>query len=284
MHQIGICPNDRVAQTFYDYTKQHGVECILHSSENGVEISVHNEDDAIKLQPIYDEFIQQPFHPKYTQSSWDVGNTDIKFNYGSAGKPLLRKFFAETGPLSLTVIITCIIIFALMNLGFSQQLYDVLSFYGASTQDSSGQIWRLFTPIFIHFSLSHILSNLLWWWYFGGKVEKRIGITPLLTLIIAGGILPNVVQFWMSGPNFGGLSGVVYALLAYVWVISQKRPDYGIIMPPALIFVSVAWIVLGFSGLLPLPIGNGAHLAGFVVGLIQGWIDCRRQPKTSQSL
>ncbi|RYV03918.1 rhomboid family intramembrane serine protease GlpG [Shewanella sp. OPT22] len=281
MHLIGLCPNERVAQTFYDYMKLHNVECHLNALESGVEIFIADENMINEVQSEFDAFMQQPFHSKYTQSSWEVGDTNARFNYGSSSTPLVRQFLAESGPFSLSIFIICVAIFALMNVGFGQQLYDSLSFYGATNTDSSSQVWRLITPIFIHFSLSHILSNLLWWWYFGGKVEKRIGITPLLTLVIAGGILPNTVQYWMSGPNFGGLSGVVYALLAYVWVVSRKRPDYGLIMPPALIIVSVAWIILGLSGLLPLPIGNGAHLAGFVVGLVQGWVDCRRPPKNS---
>ena len=281
MHLIGLCPNERVAQTFYDYMKQHDIECQLKSIDLGVEVFVADETTVSRVQTEFEAFILQPFHPKYTQSSWTVGDTNTRFNYGSSSAPLIKQFFSESGPFSLSILVICVVIFILMNIGFGQQLYDVLSFYGATNTDSSGQFWRLISPIFIHFSLSHILSNLLWWWYFGGKVEKRIGITPLLTLVVAGGILPNAVQYWMSGPNFGGLSGVVYALLAYVWVISQKRPNYGLIMPPALIVVSVAWIILGFSGLLPLPIGNGAHLAGFIVGLIQGWVDCKRPPKTA---
>ena len=279
MHVIGLCPNERVAQTFHDYLKNNGIECQLITTSVGVEVQVNDDSDVESIKALFDEFIQQPFHPKFTQASWEVGDTKQQFNYGSASKPLLKQFVAESGPLSLIVFSVCLIVFGLMYLGFGQQIYNALSFYGATSQDNSGQVWRLITPIFIHFSLSHILSNLLWWWYFGGKVEQRIGKTPLLTLLIAGGILANLVQYWLSGPNFGGLSGVVYALLAYVWVISQKRPDYGIFMPPALIVISVAWIILGFSGMLPLPIGNGAHLAGFIVGLIQGWVDCRRKPK-----
>ena len=280
MQVIGLCPNERIAQTFHDYLRSKNIECQLNPTAAGVEIIVIKDSDVQIATTAFEAFMQQPFHPKFTQASWEVGDTKQRFDYGSASKPLIKQFMTESGPLSLMVFSICVTVFGLMYLGFGQQLYNALSFYGATPDDSSGQVWRLITPIFIHFSLSHILGNLLWWWYFGGKVEQRIGKTPLLTLLIAGGILPNIVQYWLSGPNFGGLSGVVYALLAYVWVVSQKRPDYGIVMPPALIVISVAWIILGFSGLLPLRIGNGAHLAGFVVGLIQGWIDCRRKPTT----
>jgi membrane associated rhomboid family serine protease len=35
------------------------------------------------------------------------------------------------------------------------------------------EVWRYFSHALMHFSLMHILFNLLWWWYLGGAVEKR---------------------------------------------------------------------------------------------------------------
>ncbi|VED45788.1 Rhomboid protease glpG [Raoultella terrigena] len=34
------------------------------------------------------------------------------------------------------------------------------------------EVWRYFSHALMHFSLMHILFNLLWWWYLGGAVEK----------------------------------------------------------------------------------------------------------------
>lgn len=34
------------------------------------------------------------------------------------------------------------------------------------------EFWRYFTHALMHFSLMHILFNLLWWWYLGGAVEN----------------------------------------------------------------------------------------------------------------
>ncbi len=50
----------------------------------------------------------------------------------------------------------------------------------------------------------------------GGDVEKKMGTLKLLNITLATAALSGVGQFLMNGPNFGGLSGVVYGLLGYV--------------------------------------------------------------------
>ncbi|WP_419831593.1 rhomboid family intramembrane serine protease [Endozoicomonas atrinae] len=75
------------------------------------------------------------------------------------------------------------------------------------------------------------------------------------------------------GPNFGGLSGVVYAVLGYVWVYGKVRPSYPFQLSPAIMYMMVAWMLIGFSGLLDEvvgPMANPAHLAGLVCGILLG--------------
>lgn len=59
----------------------------------------------------------------------------------------------------------------------------------------------------------------------GGQIEQRLGSGKLLILLLVGAALPNIAEFFASGPLFGGLSGVVYALLGYCWLRSNcNRP------------------------------------------------------------
>ena len=51
------------------------------------------------------------------------------------------------------------------------------------------------------------MFNLLWWWYLGGQIEQRLGSGKLFILLIVGAALPNIAEFFASGPRFGGLSG-----------------------------------------------------------------------------
>jgi GlpG protein len=137
---------------------------------------------------------------------------------------------------------------------------------------ASGEWWRLITPIFMHFSLLHILFNLLWVWIVGVRVEPAQGSLPLLGLVLFSGVLSNLAQFVVSGPMFGGMSGVVFALLGYAWLWDKLAMKPRIGLPPALMGFMLFWLVLGFTGVLEGvgfgAIANTAHLVGLLAGLI----------------
>lgn len=134
---------------------------------------------------------------------------------------------------------------------------------------SSGELWRILTPDFLHFSWTHIVFNAVMLWFLGSQVEWFDGRQRLLILFIVVSVLSNGFQYLMSGPFFGGLSGVVYGILGYCWLSQRRRPRFQ--FPPALVTFAVAWMVLGFT---PLPealglgkMANEAHLGGFLAGL-----------------
>lgn len=153
---------------------------------------------------------------------------------------------------------------------------DKIYYAGLMETLVSGQFWRLVTPAFMHFSMPHILFNLLWVWVAGRAIEVRHGRWALLGLVVLSALLSNLAQFWVSGPMFGGMSGVVFALLGYAWLWDRRggRPAIG--LPPALMGLMLLWLVLGFAGVLEAigvgAIANTAHLAGLLAGLLWAWL------------
>lgn len=131
------------------------------------------------------------------------------------------------------------------------------------------QPWRLITPALLHFSPTHLVFNLFWWWYLGGRIELSLSKGALLTLFFVTGVISNTIQLVLSGPQFGGLSGVVYGLLGFCMVMSAKRGG-PLWLPPALIFFMVLWLVLGFSNALWVNMANEAHLSGLISGIALG--------------
>ncbi|MDO6620005.1 rhomboid family intramembrane serine protease GlpG [Shewanella sp. 6_MG-2023] len=276
MIEIGQLPNARAAQAFIDYLKGLDIECHPVVIETEVSLVVEQPSQAQQAKYEFEQFRQTPYQKKYLQASWDNGTTQTKLDYGSSSLGLIQQFITGAGPLTLITFFVCVLVYAGMNLGFANGIFSQLSFFGAVPQSDISQIWRVFTPSLMHFSLMHIAFNLLWWWYLGGKIETKLGSKPLIILLVVAGSLPSIVQYMMTGPNFGGLSGVVYAVVGYTWIMGQRQPQSGIGIPNSYMGFMLVWLVLGFTDLLGMPIANGAHIGGLLIGLAQGAFDSRK--------
>ncbi len=131
--------------------------------------------------------------------------------------------------------------------------------------------WRWLTPVFIHFSFMHIAFNAAVIFEFGRRIEKAQGTFIFLLLVIITGVLSNLVQVLTgSGPLFGGLSGVGYALLGYILVrrkFDPQNPAWA--MHPSLSLSMLIFLVLFSTGVTEsfgMHVANGAHWGGLVSG------------------
>lgn len=189
---------------------------------------------------------------------------------------MLNKFFiVRVAPVTLVLIVVSVLISLVSSLG--EKLDILLPFLISSTragdlsQIMSGEVWRLITPIFIHFGLLHILFNMLWLYDLGSIIEQRKGSPHFGLLVGVSGVLSNLGQYFWSGPLFGGMSGVVFALLAYVWVQGKLNPRSGLALHQHIALMMLAWFVIGWTGLVG-GIANMAHTVGLVCGLVLGWL------------
>ncbi len=137
-----------------------------------------------------------------------------------------------------------------------------------------GQFWRLFTPMFIHFGLLHIVFNLMWLRDLGTFVQTRFGGWYLLAFVLASAAVSNLVQLYLSGPSFGGMSGVNYALFGFLWMRGKYDRTALWRLNPVIVQTMLLWFVLCFTPLLG-QVANGAHAAGLVFGMIAGFVTGR---------
>src|SRR5262249_26728629 len=103
----------------------------------------------------------------------------------------------------------------------------------------------------------------------GTAIERRKGWLMLLLLVLVSGALGNFGQYLASGPFFGGMSGVVYALFGYIWMKGKYEPWEGLGVPQQTVMIMLVWLVACFSGYLG-DIANTAHLVGLIVGMAFG--------------
>lgn len=136
-----------------------------------------------------------------------------------------------------------------------------------------GEYWRLVTPALIHFGAAHLIFNALWVWEVGRKIERLIGSLVWLVFALFVMIASNVGQYVINGyPLFGGLSGLVYGVVSFAWVMPILVPGWPKIISKPLMIFFVVWLLIGYTDVLSVfglgSMANEAHLLGLVAGLV----------------
>jgi GlpG protein len=146
-----------------------------------------------------------------------------------------------------------------------------------SLRTNPWELWRLITPIFLHMGIMHLVFNMLWLYDLGSSLETRYGTPRYAAIIVIITILSVLAQSlapttWgpFSGTwDHGGMSGVVYGLLGFIWVRMRMDPSAGLFLHPTTMMFMVGWlffcVFLTQAGTL--PVANLAHAAGLLVGM-----------------
>ncbi|GAL16248.1 GlpG protein [Vibrio astriarenae] len=221
------------------------------------------------------QFLSEPNHQRYQAASWEVAETR-KSNFSYSTPSMISMLKSKAGPLTLLIMLVCGVVFILQQLGWGQAVFS--QFHFPALEQQQWQLWRWFTHAFLHFSVMHVAFNALWWWQLGGDIELKLGWKPLGKLFLISAALSGAAQYWVQGANFGGLSGVVYALVGYLWVLSNKAPQLGLHMPKPIFAFMLVWLVLGYVQPF-LAIANAAHLAGLLSGFAVAVVDLNRYKK-----
>jgi GlpG protein len=151
-----------------------------------------------------------------------------------------------------------------------------------------GQIWRLVTPIFLHYGIMHIVFNMWCLYLLGGAIEWRRGRVRYLSMVLLLAVLSNLAQYFLGrigsggplaslprSPAFGGMSGVAYGLFGYIWMKERFQPEMGLRIGLNNIIIMMGWFFLCMTPLSQTIIGsrvaNVAHAAGLIVGMLIGY-------------
>lgn len=268
--------NLRLARAFSDYLRAHGLPHRLERSGDAVELWVDDDAHLDRIRKELARFREDPANPRYLDASWqspppeeEVG--ELSGRYGGAGDLSPGVLLRSRGPVTLGVLFACLAVALYTQAGERDAAVEALLFPPAMEAGLSGieQPWRLLTPILLHFGGMHLVFNLVWWWTLGGIIERYQSSFQLAMLTLGIGLASNVCQFYVSGPGFGGLSGVIYGLIGYLWLYGLTNPRAGYQLRPAIVNFMLAWLVLGFTGLVG-PVANAAHLSGLVAGAVIG--------------
>ena len=254
-------------------TSQHIQAAVVqHDKEFVVVLDNHDHLDRAKV--IADGFLANPTDPKYQQAAWDNGK-NVRLapsgNGFSMGNIITD---AVKAPFTSVVFILCVAVYLLSLFGLFAPIAKHLLMQPFSVLSESHEWWRLLGPAFIHFSALHIIFNLLWWGMLGAKIERTLGMSMLLIVFLVSATISNAAQALFSDPVqgnlflFGGLSGVVYAVMGFVWWLGWLRPSWGLSLPNSIVGFMLVWLVLGYADILWVNMANAAHTAGLISGCL----------------
>ncbi|AOT07208.1 rhomboid family intramembrane serine protease GlpG [Pseudoalteromonas luteoviolacea] len=271
MRLLGSFSDPRAVQGAVDYLKTIGVASRLHS-EDGQLVSVWvYEQDLKTAQPIWEEFLTNPYHEKYSKASWEVGSTTNALQYQSTKLNLLQRFWALNWFVQ-SVAFVVVAVYCSYFYSSPLSIFESLKF-------NISQPLSWITPTFVHFGVIHLIFNLSWWLYLGHQIVQRTHVSVLLILFFVSALLSNWAQFLLVDENFGGLSGVVYAQMGFCWIYSHFNQSAQPILSKPMIGFMLVWMVLGFADILFVSMANWAHLFGLTSGMSLALLFCKTNGK-----
>jgi len=295
MRMIGHLGNEAHARLFSDYLYAQGVDNVVEPDRDGLwAIWVHAEEELEHAARQLQHFIKQPGDEKYqhAQELAQDRRAQQRQQEEAAQKRyfnrdrLMPKLIYGIGVFTFSLIVLSVVLSLLswsgLNLSWLRiSEYDVVQGGAAARiqyglpEVRSGELWRIFTPILLHGGILHLLFNMLWLKDLGTRYESGLGRWRFLlfVLVIAG--LSNLGQFILSGPNFVGMSGVVYGLLGYIWMRGRFDPRSGFFVDRNTMLFMTVWFFACLLEIIP-NVANTVHTIGFVGGLLWGYLAAMR--------
>ena len=134
-----------------------------------------------------------------------------------------------------------------------------------------GEYYRIFTSMFLHFGVQHLLYNMLLLIFVGDMLEKAVGKLRYLILYLGGGLLGNLLSLAVAMQKgeyvvSAGASGAIFAVVgALVFLAVKNRNQMNQSEVRRLILMAGLSLIEGFT---QTGTDNMAHLGGFLGGMI----------------
>jgi rhomboid protease GlpG len=292
MRLIGHLPNEASAATFSDYLYVEGITNEVESVKDGWAVWIHSEDEWHKAKEMLAAFLGNPADPRYRKQAAQARQLKAVAaakEDETEGRLMDRaRVFRATmpygvGPLTCVLVGLSLAVQCLSVAGYEERILQELYMTAITVNDikatwlpglpeiSQGEFWRLFTPVLVHGGWVHLLLNMMWLLDLGSMIEGRrsTGLMGLLVVVLA--VSSNLGQYLMFNAYFGGMSGVVFGLLGYVWMKGKFDPSSGMFLHPHTVAMMLIWFFLCLTGVIP-NIANGAHAVGLTLGVVWGFL------------
>jgi GlpG protein len=320
MRQAGTLPTEQDATRFADYLLMLGVTTRVLAEREGFSVWVRDEEKIDLAKNELEQFLKNPADARYDKAH-SVAREIRQRDEREAAKARKNIVDAQTirhrwargpvyhTPLTMLLVIVSILVTVATQLGsqynnvaraLSIAEYEIVEDNDQEYirwpgipglgQVKEGQIWRLITPIFLHYGLLHILFNAMMLVHMGRAVEIVRGSWRFAALVIVIAVASNYAQFRLSNldqwlfhpftfaavpmPTFGGMSGVNYGLFGYIWMKAKFEPISGFFMDQYTVTLMIVWFFACLLGVIS-HVANTAHGVGLLTGMAIGFASAK---------
>jgi GlpG protein len=301
---IGQIAGTARARALGDYLLAQGIDNVIEADKGDTwTIWVNEEEHLDRARVILEEFEKNPADPKYSSAgrlAEQVREAKRKEQEAYEKRVKARRnLFVNLKPyqfgaltFALIIISAAVYVYRSIQGEFSMGplyinqfadadghfyeavwpgiLHAPFSWNALLVEVRHGEFWRLVTPIFIHMSIMHIFFNMWWMADLGSMIEARQSTFTLAVLVLAIAVISNLAQYFIAGPAFGGMSGVVYGLLGYIWIRGKRDPASGLYLHKSTVTMSMIWFFFCFVS--SQPVANWCHTGGLLSGMAWGYL------------
>ena len=286
MRHIGTIAEKKKAERFVLFLASQHIEATLRPPEDtGYAVWVYDEDHVATARQQLEAFLTMPDDPRFNVPKEHQPRMARRFlqHHPPADRArsidVRTEIFRRRGlspvPVTYLFIGVAVAVTLLAHVPAWTPVISKLYFsaYLGKTfpEIRAGQVWRLVTPIFLHGGLLHLLFNMLWLYQLGGQIEAQESSRSVAVMVLVFAIICNTAQYLVSGPLFVGMSGVVYGLLGYIWMMTRFQVGTRYMLSEQTVMFMLLWLGLCLVGIIP-HVANTEHVVGMLLGVAWGFV------------
>lgn len=180
------------------------------------------------------------------------------------------------------IVINIVVFFILTMFGDTEDAGFMLQ-HGAMYEPyiiEGHEYYRIFTCLFLHFGITHLLNNMVLLGALGWNLELEIGKVRFVIIYFASGIIGNIVSLFydltLEQPAVSaGASGAIFGLMgALLYVVIANRGRLGRLSGRGMLVMVILSL---YFGLTSTGVDNLAHIGGLVSGFLLAVLLYRRK-------
>lgn len=242
----------------------------LEQTKNNFFVNVKTEASLKKNEVIKKYFEDMPLKLKFTEEGaalYEKINSDIMKTNIAQSTQINELFRPKKPVITYLLVALMIIVFILMYILGNGSL-DTNTLYSSGGLVKEGSFIRLFTSMFLHIGIIHLVMNMWALILLGKQTESFYGHFKTLIIFIFSGVVGNLLSVILMGSNTisAGASGAIFGLMgAILYFAINQRTYMGEALKKEILPVIIVNLLFGF---MLTGINMYAHIGGLIGGIL----------------